>query len=175
MKRLIILLTLLSNIALADTKQELAHDIFTGLLETSEIIAELPNAMAEQKERYVELFKPRYNDDKIPQEILGKQEALYNDVVSSNIFELEVSALESVFVKDLIQNFTVEELVEFRAIINRPIFKKLRAVRTSLASNAQQYLEEWDSKNKELSDIFMSRNKEILNEKISLMKRNREQ
>ncbi len=84
----------------ANEKEGVIIEIFDAMMSDHPKILELPALLSIKREELIESFKPNYNDNFAPANIISLQEQLYQDAKNSTLFLGFMDGLRNEYMND---------------------------------------------------------------------------
>lgn len=169
---LIFALLLIPNFVCAESKIDIARDIFLSDGEFTARLQMLEEEMASNREMILGLYKPKTTYVQIPSDIKALEEQLYIELKNTNIFYIDTSVLEQLAIQDLANFLTENELLELRELQKRPLFMKLKQLDEAVMVNSKKYMSKWKEENESLLNDFHERNEIIIQLKKEFLEQN---
>ncbi len=134
-------------------------EIFDSMMSDHPKMHELPALLSIKREELIESFKPNYNDNFAPANIISLQEQLYQDAKNSTLFLGFMDGLRNEYINDLKANFTTSELYELRDVLRNPLIVRLGKMKADSMGNS--FESQWREFNNKLVTEFMERQQQI--------------
>lgn len=170
MKNVVLSIILLSSSSLfSETRKEVIDELVHQVVSENNELEEIEKYLKDSRDFLLESLKPDYENISDP-EIIAQQEKLYFDAVSSSLYQGYLNGVKKSYAEDLDAEFTTQELVEIRELLNNPLFSRMENIISSNKSSAKRFFEEWKKNNEALVSEFIERKSEIdYQRKINLM------
>ncbi|MCG7945157.1 MAG: hypothetical protein N0C84_02295 [Candidatus Thiodiazotropha taylori] len=173
-KQILIIFTLLliPYFVCAESKIDIARDIFLSDGEFTTRLQKLEEEMASNREMILGLYKPKITYVEIPSDITALEEQLYIELINTNIFYIDTSVLEKLAIQDLANFLTENELLELRELQKKPLFMKLKQLDEAVMVNSKKYMSKWKEENESLLNDFHERSEKITQLKKEFLEQN---